>query len=109
MIREFNKTCPDCGDILHPYGTTKRLVREKYGKSNIIIIKRYRCASCNKIHRLLPYSITPYIRYDNEVITGVLDDLITSDTLGFEDYPCELTMQRWKSNLQILTEIVTSS
>ena len=31
------------------------------------------------------------------MIRGVLEGLITSDTLGFEDYPCEATMANWRS------------
>ena len=27
---------------------------------------------------------------------GVLEGLITCETLGFEDYPCEMTMIRWR-------------
>lgn len=108
MIREHDKVCPDCGGVFHPYGTTKRLVRGKRGESKIIFIKRYKCRSCNKVHNLIPYSITPYLRYDNEVISGVIEGFITSDTLGFENYPCELTMKRWKDHLQILTEIFTN-
>ena len=108
MIREFDKDCPDCGDILHPYGSAKRLLRGKNGVSTMIIIKRYKCNTCNRIHNLLPYSVTPFIRYDNEVVMGVLEGYISSDTLGFENYPCEPTMLRWRNNLQILTEIVTT-
>ena len=32
-----------------------------------------------------------------EVIIGVLEGLITCETLGFEDFPCEMTMFRWLS------------
>ena len=39
----------------------------------------------------------PRKHYEAEVIIGVLDGLITCETLGFEDYPCEATMVRWLS------------
>ena len=39
----------------------------------------------------------PYKQYEAEVIFGVLEGLITCETLGFEDYPCEMTMLRWLS------------
>ena len=33
---------------------------------------------------------------DKEIVDGVKEGLIDSDTLGFEDYPCELTMKHWR-------------
>ena len=37
-----------------------------------------------------------------KIIDGVIEGLITCDTVGFEDYPCELTMIRWKTqNIQL--------
>lgn len=37
----------------------------------------------------------PYKQYEAELISGVLEGLITVETLDFEDYPCESTMKRW--------------
>lgn len=46
--------------------------------------------------------IYPYKQYESEIIDGVIEGLITCDTVGFEDYPCELTMIRWKTqNIQL--------
>ena len=47
------------------------------------------------LHRELPKFLFPYKQYEADVIKGVLDGFITSDTLGFEDYPCEATMRLW--------------
>lgn len=44
----------------------------------------------------------PYKQYEAEVIIGVLEGLITCETLGFEDYPCEMTMSRWIAQEQQL-------
>lgn len=41
--------------------------------------------------------LVPYKQYEAEVIIGVLEGLITCETIGFEDYPCEMTMLRWLS------------
>ena len=41
----------------------------------------------------------PYKQYDSEIIDGVIEGLIDSDTLGFEDYPCEMTMKRWREEI----------
>jgi hypothetical protein len=37
------------------------------------------------------------MRYESEIIIGVLEGLITCETLGYEDYPCEATMRRWRA------------
>ena len=47
------------------------------------------------LHRELPSSIIPYKEYESEIIIGVIEGLITPETLGYEDYPCEMTMNRW--------------
>lgn len=39
--------------------------------------------------------VFPYKQYEAELISGVVEGLITAETLGFEDYPCESTMKRW--------------
>jgi hypothetical protein len=58
---------------------------------------------CGAVHRELTDDILPYKQYEAEIIRGVLEGLITSDTFGFEDYPCEVTMVRWKAQkLQLL-------
>ena len=49
------------------------------------------------LHRELTELLFPYKQYESEVITGVLEGLITCETIGFEDYPCEMTMLRWLS------------
>ena len=33
-----------------------------------------------------------------EIIAGVIEGLITCETFGYEDYPCEMTMIRWKAH-----------
>lgn len=56
---------------------------------------RLRCCNCHAVHRELPDFIFPYKQYEADIIIGVLEGLITCETLGFEDYPCEMTMIRW--------------
>lgn len=34
--------------------------------------------------------------YEADIIDGVVEGLIGPDTLGYEDFPCEETMKRWK-------------
>ena len=45
---------------------------------------------------MLPDFMVPYKHYDSETISGVIDETVTSDDLDSENYPCEMTMQRWK-------------
>lgn len=52
---------------------------------------------CGSVHREIPEFIFPFKRYESEVIYGVIEGFITPDILGYEDYPCEQTMIRWKT------------
>jgi hypothetical protein len=88
-------TCPDCGGDIKYYDKVKRIIRVKGGGKRWVKVKRFRCIDCHKLHRLLPEFIFPYKQYDGYIIRGVINGLITSETLGFEDYPCEATMIRW--------------
>lgn len=103
MIRSNEWCCPLCGGSLKYYDKVKRTIRSKYGRKKELNIRRLRCMRCNFLHRELPYYIIPFKQYETDIITGVLEGLITCETLGFEDCPCEITMKRWRSqNMQLL-------
>ena len=87
--------CKRCGGDLRYYDSVRRMIRTKGGHKCWIKVQRLKCDDCRKIHRELPDYIFPYKHYDAETIRGVLDGTITSDTLGYEDYPCEMTIKRW--------------
>lgn len=89
--------CPKCGGQLKCYDMVKRIKRTKNRKTNWIYIHRLKCDDCGSLHRELPEDILPFKQYEAEVIRGVLEELITCETLGFEDYPCEMSMLRWKA------------
>lgn len=97
MVSMDNTVCPKCGGQLKYFDTVKRIVRTKARQTEWINIHRLRCMSCGTLHRELPEELFPYKQYEAEVICGVLEGLITYETLGFEDYPCEMTMLRWIS------------
>jgi len=101
MIREVDSTCPNCGGDLKYYDNVQRIVRTKGRKTKRLKIRRLRCYSCGSLHRELPDSIFPYKQYEAEVINGVLEGFITADTIGYEDYPSEMTMFRWLNSLKI--------
>lgn len=108
MIYKNESVCPKCGQRLKYYDSVKRIVRIKYGRKTIIRVRRFRCIGCQAIHREIPEFIFPYKQYESEIIIGVLDGLITCETLGFEDFPCETTMERWISQMKSAdtTEVV---
>ena len=99
MISNNESNCPKCGGQLKYYDSVKRLIRTKYGRKKKVVIRRLRCAKCRSIHRELPEFIFPYKQYEADIIIGVIEGLITCETLGFED-PLALTFHRgcfyWK-------------
>lgn len=99
MITNNESVCPRCGGDLKCYDKVERIVRTKRGVSKRVKIRRLRCIKCGILHRELPEYILPYKQYEAEIIFGVLEGFITPETLGFEDYPCEMTMLRWKNKM----------
>ena len=102
MVSADVSVCPKCGGKLKYYDSVKRIIRTKARKTWIIPIRRLRCMNCRSVHRELSELIFPYKQYEAEVIVGVLEGLITCETLGFEDYPCGMTMSRWMTQKQQL-------
>ena len=88
MVMRDQSTCPKC---------VPRLVRTKGRETARVSMRRFRCVRCGAVHRELSELLVPYKQYEAEVIIGVLEGLITCETIGFEDYPCEMTMLRWLS------------
>lgn len=97
METEKEPVCPDCGGQLKYYDSVPRIVREKMRKTHYVKIRRLSCVDCGHLHRELPDYIFPYKQYDADIIRGVCEGFITCETLGYEDYPCEMTMIRWTS------------
>lgn len=95
MVREKASVCPGCGGQLKYYDRVLRIVRTKGRATSWTAIRRLRCSECGKVHRELPDYIFPYKQYEAEIIRGVLEGFITPETIGYEDYPCEMTMVRW--------------
>ncbi len=89
--------CPNCGASLKFYDNVTRIVRTRKRISRYIKLRRFRCCKCGRVHRELPEDILPYKQYEAEIIRGVLEGFITPETIGYEDYPCEMTMIRWKA------------
>lgn len=90
--------CKRCGGELKHRDYVKRIVKTKGGEKTFIQIERMICKSCGSIFRILPEGLEPFKHYEKEVINGVIEGLITTDTLGYENFPTELTMERWKKS-----------
>lgn len=87
--------CPECGGALKYYDKVTRIIRAEGGRTHRVSIQRVRCVACRRLHRVLPDYIVPYKQYYAEIINGVTEGIITPETIGFEDYPHEVTMFRW--------------
>ena len=101
MNDERKVICSECGKPLKYYDSVPRLVRTKGRQTRQVKIQRFHCPHCGGIHRNLPDYIFPYKQYEAEIIRGVLEGFITCETIGYEDYPCEMTMLRWKSSREV--------
>ena len=97
MNRENNSKCKSCGATAKYHDTVKRMQKGKSGIKKYLYVPRFRCEGCGEIHRKLPEGLYPHKHYEAEIINGVVDRVITPETLGYEDYPCEMTMKRWIS------------
>ncbi|MEY8515374.1 DUF6431 domain-containing protein [Lachnospiraceae bacterium 29-84] len=100
MVMNKVLACPDCEGSLRYYDRVLRMVRTKGGVIVYFKIQRLRCTGCGRTHRELPESLFPYKQYEAEIIEGVLEGIITPNTIGYEDYPCEATMLRWLRTLK---------
>lgn len=99
-MRTFEETgCRSCGGEMRKYDEVNRIVRSTGGEVTWVKITRVRCVDCHILRRELPDYLTPFKHYDCEIINGVLEGHITTETYGYENYPCEKTMERWISAL----------
>lgn len=91
--------CPVCGSPLSLRDHKKRIWKKAGGIKDWILIERMQCTNdnCRKLHNVLPDLLVPQKHYESELIEAVIDGVITEDLLGTEDYPCEMTMKRWRA------------
>lgn len=73
----------------------KRIRRKEGGGVEHLLVRRLRCSKCRKLHVELPDCLVPHKHYDAEVISGVIEGIVTPDDLDSEDRPCAMTMCRW--------------
>lgn len=96
MMNDSTFTCPDCDGTLKYYDRARRIVRTKGGKVRWEKVDRFFCTECGSIHRKLPSYLLPYKHYEANIIRGFISGQITMFDIEYEDYPCEMTISRWK-------------
>ena len=97
MNIEKMSACSRCKGDMKYYDSVSRIVRMKGRNTKWIKVQRFRCIKCGHLCRELPDYIFPYKQYEAEIVRGVLEGFITPETVGYEDYPCEMTMMRWRA------------
>lgn len=90
------KICERCGGIMKRYDRVKRVIRVGDEGKKTIFVERYRCTVCGHMKRALPDGVVRFKQYTADVIQEVRNGSITPETIGYEDFPCEETMKRWK-------------
>lgn len=74
----------------------KRILKIPGGEKSEIVLERLYCKTCKIYRRILPDYISRFKHYDNRVIANVQRGEVDEWDLDYEDYPCEMTMKRWK-------------
>ena len=72
-----------------------RIRKREGGERDLLMIRRFHCCSCHRYHNELPDCIAPYKHYGTEIISGVIDGVVTPSDTDSEDYPSLETMRRW--------------
>lgn len=90
--------CVRCGEKCRKYGTAKRTVKRGGGSKETIRIQRWQCLNCRYVFRELPGNVERFKQYSKTVIEGVQSGEINESILEYEDYPCEMTMKRWRTH-----------
>jgi len=83
--------CPVCIGALNIIGSRKRKYIDDSGKKQTLIIRRFRCADCKRIHHELPDILVPYKRHCIETVEKIATGSLNS-------LPCEeSTVRRIKN------------
>lgn len=83
--------CPCCGGLLKVIGSRRRGYINGLGEHRVLMIRRLRCALCNRVHHELPDRVVPYKRYGSRSIEAV----VSEDATLFVEAD-ESTIIRWK-------------
>ncbi len=88
--------CPVCDNVMKYRDSLLRHMKLEGQNRKNYMIRRLQCTHCGSLHRELPDCFVPYKHYGAEIISGAVDGIVTSTDADSEDYPCEMTINRWK-------------
>jgi len=88
--------CPCCGGVLSVIGSRHRKLLEASGELRILVIRRFRCVTCRKIHHELPDCIVPYKRYESACVENV----VAAAPEGIIVAADHSTLHRWRNWLR---------
>lgn len=88
-------SCPVCNGTLRYRDSRLRICKKEGGIVTRLMIRRLKCTQCHTYHNELPDCLAPYKHYESEVISGVLDEVVSPDDDDSEDFPSFQTMLRW--------------
>lgn len=94
---EDKRICAKCNGELRHYDTVKRIVIRKGGVKKKVYVERLKCIKCGRVMRILPDNVRPHKLYEADIIDSVVEGVIDVNTLGFEEFPSEDTMKRWRA------------
>ena len=97
MINSREELHCSCGCALRLRDHRRRIWRKEGGEKQWLMIGRYWCEKCQRLHSALPNFLAKYKHYDNRIIEDVIDGVVTEDDPGYEDHPCGMTMMRWRN------------
>lgn len=95
MSSESVPCCPRCGSTLRYRDSRLRIRKKEGGITEHLMIRRFYCENCHSYHNELPDCLVPYKHYETEVISGVIEEIVTPDDTDSEEYPSVQTMLRW--------------
>ena len=66
--------CPICQSKMRLLGTKRRKVKQADGTWMILLIRRFYCYPCKRVHHELPDILVPYKRHGARAIEAVIND-----------------------------------
>lgn len=90
--------CNRCGCRMAGYDHVIRKVKVEFGKTIEIRVPRAKCPNCGRVKRILPNEILPYKQFRRDIVIGFMDGTKSYYELEYEDYPCEVTVKRWRKD-----------
>lgn len=88
--------CPYCSGRLIRYGHHLRDLKNSSGSRIRFFLQNTECKRCGSHSLLFPDFIIPYKQFEGQLISDVIDDVITKDDMTADKAPEDRTLQRWK-------------